>query len=85
MLKIFDFMCNDCETPFESLAETDEVPPCPECGSKNTVKTVLRSFPKAFEVIRATTYTSAPYTAGGIHKAKRPAEKIQVSVPRTLP
>jgi len=31
---IFDFVCTNCQHPFEALVRGSAVPKCPECGSE---------------------------------------------------
>lgn len=47
-MPLYDFRCKDCDKPFEALltssseAARDEVR-CPQCGSRNVVKTISAS------------------------------------------
>jgi len=78
MLKLFDFVCDECGSKFEELTEVVGVP-CPECGTITTH--VAPNCAKSFETIRATSLTSKTYKAGWAHLRNRPATKIQSQVP----
>ncbi len=32
-MPIYEYICGDCNHPFEALVRSDEQPECPECGS----------------------------------------------------
>ncbi len=37
-MPIFDYVCNDCQHPFEALVRGSAAPVCPECGSESLEK-----------------------------------------------
>jgi putative FmdB family regulatory protein len=82
MFKMFDFECKGCDWEFEELVCPNEAAVCPNCRSKDTTQ-VIRSIPKTFETIRATTLTSKKYKAGYVDQYNRPATKISSAVPRS--
>ena len=37
-MPMYDFVCKACGHPFEEIADGDACPPCPACGSEDTVR-----------------------------------------------
>ncbi len=45
-MPLFDFECKECSALFEELVfSDDELPPCQECQSKNTIRRVAAPSP----------------------------------------
>ncbi len=43
-MPIYEYVCSKCQKEFEELVFShDEVPPCPECGSKEVTKLMSAS------------------------------------------
>ncbi len=73
-----DYICNKCEKMTELLLDKEEVPVCPDCGSKDMIVSLGG---KLFNVIVPMHYTSKHSKAGYQHLyVNRPAEKISVPV-----
>jgi len=41
-MPIFEYVCGKCGKEFEELVFGDDLPPCPQCGSKKTQKLMSR-------------------------------------------
>ena len=39
-MPIFEFICNECKNEYETIANRDELPPCPACKSENIEKKI---------------------------------------------
>ncbi|MGD1997009.1 MAG: zinc ribbon domain-containing protein, partial [Anaerolineae bacterium] len=42
-MPLYEYLCADCETQFDalrSMAEADDPIACPDCGSKQTARTI---------------------------------------------
>jgi len=39
-MPIFEFVCNDCQHNYETIAKRDEIPSCPSCKSENIEKKI---------------------------------------------
>ena len=39
-MRLFEFICDDCQEKFELLLKTDEVGACPNCESEKIKKTL---------------------------------------------
>lgn len=37
-MPIYEYQCNECRHPFETLVRAGEQPDCPKCGSTNLSK-----------------------------------------------
>lgn len=55
MRKLYDFICKECEYPFEKLTTLTEKIECPNCGSLNTER---QFSPTSFKVTGQGQYSS---------------------------
>jgi putative FmdB family regulatory protein len=66
-MPIYEYICDDCETPFERIVlNKDQEIACPKCaGRKNTIQLSVFSAPNGNGNGASATSSSAPMPSGG--------------------